>query len=116
MLPSCLRACLAHADPRNTMPEKVALIGSGNWGSAIATKLGKNALEKDMFDKCTPLRTCPQSRQSVARALRASHHVPLHADPRVRPLAAADRHATLCLHVLGRRLPQLSRCGFLRST
>ena len=24
------------------MPEKVALIGSGNWGSAIATKIGKN--------------------------------------------------------------------------
>jgi len=32
------------------MPEKVALIGSGNWGSAIATKLGKNALTEDMFD------------------------------------------------------------------
>jgi len=27
------------------MPEKVALIGSGNWGSAIATKLGKNVLD-----------------------------------------------------------------------
>ena len=25
------------------MPEKVALIGSGNWGSAIATKMGINA-------------------------------------------------------------------------
>ena len=24
------------------MPEKVALIGSGNWGSAIATKMGIN--------------------------------------------------------------------------
>ena len=35
------------------MPEKVALVGSGNWGSAIATKLGKNALEKDMFDSST---------------------------------------------------------------
>jgi len=33
------------------MPEKVALIGSGNWGSAIATKIGKNVLENDMFDK-----------------------------------------------------------------
>ena len=33
------------------MPEKVALIGSGNWGSAIATKIGKNVLDKpDMFD------------------------------------------------------------------
>ena len=32
------------------MTEKVCLVGSGNWGSAIATKLGKNALEKDMFD------------------------------------------------------------------
>ena len=32
------------------MPEKVALIGSGNWGSAIATKLGQNALSNDMFD------------------------------------------------------------------
>jgi len=27
------------------MSKKVALIGSGNWGSAIATKLGKNALD-----------------------------------------------------------------------
>ena len=27
------------------MPEKVALVGSGNWGSAIATKLGKNVLD-----------------------------------------------------------------------
>ena len=33
------------------MAEKVALIGSGNWGSAIATKLGKNALTNPMFDK-----------------------------------------------------------------
>jgi len=31
--------------------EKVALVGSGNWGSAIATKIGKNVLEHDMFDK-----------------------------------------------------------------
>ena len=33
------------------MTEKVALIGSGNWGSAIATKLGKNALTNPLFDK-----------------------------------------------------------------
>ena len=33
------------------MTEKVALIGSGNWGSAIATKLGVNALSNPMFDK-----------------------------------------------------------------
>jgi len=33
------------------MPEKVALVGSGNWGSAIATKMGLNALAKpEMFD------------------------------------------------------------------
>jgi len=33
------------------MPEKVALVGSGNWGSAIATKMGKNVLEyPDYFD------------------------------------------------------------------
>lgn len=31
--------------------EKVALIGSGNWGSAIATKIGINVLKDDMFDK-----------------------------------------------------------------
>jgi len=30
--------------------EKVCLVGSGNWGSAIATKLGKNVMENDMFD------------------------------------------------------------------
>merc|ERR1719382_1294011 len=30
--------------------EKVALIGSGNWGSAIATKIGVNVLESDAFE------------------------------------------------------------------
>ena len=35
-----------------SMPlEKVALVGSGNWGSAIATKIGINVLANDMFDK-----------------------------------------------------------------
>jgi len=32
------------------MPEKVALIGSGNWGSAIATKMGINAAKCSDFD------------------------------------------------------------------
>jgi len=32
------------------MPEKVALIGSGNWGSAIATKIGVNASACADFD------------------------------------------------------------------
>uniref|UniRef100_A0A7S0Q4K2 Glycerol-3-phosphate dehydrogenase [NAD(+)] n=1 Tax=Coccolithus braarudii TaxID=221442 RepID=A0A7S0Q4K2_9EUKA len=32
------------------MPEKVALIGSGNWGSAIATKIGINAAACPDFD------------------------------------------------------------------
>ena len=32
------------------MPEKVALIGSGNWGSAIATKMGVNAAACADFD------------------------------------------------------------------
>jgi len=33
------------------MPEKVALVGSGNWGSAIATKMGLNVLANpDFFD------------------------------------------------------------------
>jgi len=32
------------------MPEKVALIGSGNWGSAIATKMGINAAACADFD------------------------------------------------------------------
>ena len=31
--------------------EKVALVGSGNWGSAIATKIGLNVLANDIFDK-----------------------------------------------------------------
>ena len=31
--------------------EKVALVGSGNWGSAIATKIGRNVLSNTMFDK-----------------------------------------------------------------
>ena len=40
-----------------TMPlEKVALVGSGNWGSAIATKIGLNVLANDMFDKGAPPR------------------------------------------------------------
>jgi len=32
------------------MPEKVALIGSGNWGSAIATKIGINAARLEDFE------------------------------------------------------------------
>jgi len=32
------------------MPEKVALVGSGNWGSAIATKMGVCAAACDTFD------------------------------------------------------------------
>ena len=32
------------------MPEKVCLVGSGNWGSAIARIIGRNAASKDMFD------------------------------------------------------------------
>ena len=31
--------------------EKVALVGSGNWGSAIATKIGLNVLSNSLFDK-----------------------------------------------------------------
>ena len=31
--------------------EKVCFVGSGNWGSAIATKIGVNVLANDMFDK-----------------------------------------------------------------
>lgn len=30
--------------------EKVAIIGSGNWGSAIAKIIGRNVLTKDTFD------------------------------------------------------------------
>ena len=42
------------------MPEKVALIGSGNWGSAIATKIGLNVLQKtDLFDASAPPRRPP---------------------------------------------------------
>ena len=37
--------------PRTMPTEKVALVGSGNWGSAIATKIGINVLANDMFDK-----------------------------------------------------------------
>ena len=32
------------------MPEKVALIGSGNWGSAIAKIVGRNVLDRELFD------------------------------------------------------------------
>ena len=32
------------------MPDKVALIGSGNWGSAIAKIIGRNVLEREEFD------------------------------------------------------------------
>ena len=30
--------------------EKVAIIGSGNWGSAIAKIIGRNVLERDEFE------------------------------------------------------------------
>jgi len=43
-----------NAKPGSSRPkrkEKVALVGSGNWGSAIATKIGKNVLaHPDVFD------------------------------------------------------------------
>ena len=41
-------------DASNNKPKmpKVALIGSGNWGSAIATKIGVNVLDESKgFDK-----------------------------------------------------------------
>eukprot|EP00731_Ephydatia_muelleri_P017713 Em0010g811a len=31
--------------------KKIALIGSGNWGSAIAKIVGKNVMEFDRYDK-----------------------------------------------------------------
>jgi acetaldehyde dehydrogenase (acetylating) len=36
--------------------EKVAIIGSGNWGSAIAKVVGRNLLKLDGFEKevCVP--------------------------------------------------------------
>ena len=56
------------------MPEKVALIGSGNWGSAIATKIGKNVLENDMFDqKFYYLRAIP--RRSSRALLNQTHEI-----------------------------------------
>ena len=45
------RFSLRHPQQSFAMPEKVALVGSGNWGSAIATKIGVNVLANDMFDK-----------------------------------------------------------------
>ena len=42
---------MRHPQQSFAMPEKVALVGSGNWGSAIATKIGVNVLANDMFDK-----------------------------------------------------------------
>ena len=47
--------------------EKVALVGSGNWGSAIATKIGLNVLANDMFDKgkSTPPRAQQKDAPSV---------------------------------------------------
>ena len=49
---------------------KVALVGSGNWGSAIATKLGKNALEKDMFDSSASAAAHLASSSPAPRAAR----------------------------------------------
>jgi len=41
----------ASAAPTVQRKEKIALVGSGNWGSAIATKIGKNVLaHPDLFD------------------------------------------------------------------
>merc|ERR1719487_608380 len=35
---------------RGGAKEKVTIIGSGNWGSAIAKIVGRNVLERDEFD------------------------------------------------------------------
>ena len=44
-------ACsLASPLPWIQSKEKVAIIGSGNWGSAIAKIIGRNVLTKDDFD------------------------------------------------------------------
>ena len=50
-----------------SMPEKVALVGSGNWGSAIATKMGLNVLANpDFFDASMPAKIFkPFSRVSL---------------------------------------------------
>jgi len=45
------------------MPEKVALIGSGNWGSAIATKMGINAAKCADFEDTVCTHTCPRPRR-----------------------------------------------------
>ena len=49
-----LLAASAHATTllslRGGAKEKVAIIGSGNWGSAIAKVVGRNVIESDEFD------------------------------------------------------------------
>ena len=50
---------------------KVALIGSGNWGSAIATKIGLNVLDESKgFDKGKA--TLPAARDSHATTFPAA--------------------------------------------
>merc|ERR1719453_1126732 len=51
-----LMCCLASASAttllnlRGGAKEKVTIVGSGNWGSAIAKIIGRNVLERDEFD------------------------------------------------------------------
>ena len=35
---------------RRQAKEKVTIVGSGNWGSAIAKIIGRNVLDRDEFD------------------------------------------------------------------
>ena len=44
------RATDAFHRPTATQKEKVAIIGSGNWGSAIAKIVGRNVLGTDQFE------------------------------------------------------------------
>merc|ERR1719235_1155064 len=56
MMRSFLCALVASASATNLLSlrggakEKVTIVGSGNWGSAIAKIIGRNVLDRDEFD------------------------------------------------------------------
>merc|ERR1719231_2035425 len=66
MLRVCAALCLGTASAtillnlRGGAKEKVTIVGSGNWGSAIAKIIGRNVLDRDEFDDEVKMWVCQE--------------------------------------------------------
>ncbi len=73
--------------------EKIAMIGSGNFGSALVRILGRNALRHDVFDnEVRPPRRAPAPPRALAGEARAPDPHP----PTLTPTASRLRSGCTC--------------------